>query len=79
MHMLELLARLDGPPRFPLTKPYLAIQPDPTRHDVDVIFVCVLVAHGHPRRIALVKTHALHEISRDGFPFLGTQAFAGRQ
>lgn len=75
--MLKLLGRLDGAAGFPLAQPNFPVQPYPACHDVDVILVRVLVAHGHPRRIALVKAHALHEVSRHSFPFIGAQALAG--
>jgi hypothetical protein len=77
--MLKLLGRLDGAAGFPLAQPHFPVQPYPAGHDVDVILVRVLVAHGHPRRIGLVKAHALHEVSRHGFPLLGAQALTGRQ
>lgn len=77
--MLKLLGRLDGAAGFPLAQPHFPVQPYPAGHDVYVIFIRVLVAHGHPRRIGLVKPHALHEVSRHGFPLLGAQALAGRQ
>lgn len=77
--MLKLLGRLDGAAGFPLAQPNFPVQPYPACHDVDVILVRVLVAHCHPRRIGLVKAHALHEVSRHGFPLLGAQALAGRQ
>lgn len=77
--MLKLLGRLDGAAGFPLAQPHFPVQPYPAGHDVNVILVCVLVAHGHPRRISLGKAHPLHEVSRHGFPFLGAQALAGGQ
>ena len=77
--MLKLLGRLDGAAGFPLAQPHFPVQPYPAGHDVDVILVRVLVAHGHPRRIGLVKAHALHEVSRHGFPLFGAQALTGRQ
>jgi hypothetical protein len=77
--MLKLLGRLDGAAGFPLAQPNFPVQPYPAGHDVDVILVRVLVAHCHPRRIGLVKAHALHEVSRHGFPLLGAQALTGRQ
>jgi hypothetical protein len=77
--MLKLLGRLDGAAGFPLAQPDLPVQPDPAGHDVNVILVRVLVAHGHPRRMGRVEAHVLHEISRRGFPLLGAQALAGGQ
>lgn len=76
---LKLLGSLDGAAGFPLAQPHFPVQPYPAGHDVNVILVRVLVAHGHPRRIGLVKPHALHEVSRHGFPLLGAQALAGGQ
>lgn len=46
---------------------------------MDVVFVGVLVAHGHPWRGVLVKAHALHEVARHGLPLVGAQALAGGQ
>ena len=77
--MLKLLGRLDGAAGFPLAQPHFPVQPYPAGHDVDVILVRVLVAHGHPRRIGLVKANALHEVSSHGFQILGAQALTGRQ
>ncbi len=75
--MLKLLGRLDGAAGFPLAQPHFSVQPYTAGNDVNVILVRVLMTHGHPRRIALVKVHALHEVSRYGFPFLCAQALAG--
>jgi hypothetical protein len=77
--MLKLLGRFDGAAGFPLAQPHFPVQPYPAGDDVYVILVRVLVAHGHPRRIVLVKPHMLHEVSRHGFPLLGAQALARRQ
>jgi len=75
----KLLGYFNGATGFPLAQPHFPVQPYPAGHDVDVILVRVLVAHGHPRRIGLVKAHALHEVGRHGFPLLGAQALTGRQ
>lgn len=77
--MLKRLGSLDGAAGFPLAEPHFTVQRYPAGHDVNMILARVLVAHGHPRRIGLVKTHSLHEVSRHGFPLLGAQALTGRQ
>lgn len=76
--MLKLLCRIDGASGLPLSQPDLPVQPHPTCQYVDVVLVRVLMAHGHPRRISLVKTHALHEVSHYGLPLLAAQSLAGR-
>ena len=77
--MLKLLGRFDGTAGFPLAQPNFPVQTYTAGHDVYVILVRVVVAHGHPWRIGLVKAHSLHEVRRHGFPFLGAQALTGRQ
>jgi hypothetical protein len=79
MLALEGLRCFDRAARFPLSKPYFPGQGNTTCNDVNVILARILVAHGNPRRIGLVETHALHEVSRHGFPLLGAQALAGGQ
>jgi len=78
MLALKLLSHFNRAAGLPLAQPHFPVQPDTARDDVNVVFIGVLVTHGHPRCV-LAEAHALHEVSRHGFPFLGTQALAGRQ
>jgi len=75
--MFKFLGCHDRAAGLPLSQPNLAVQPYATGQDVNVILVRVLVAHGHPGRITLIKSHALHEITRHDFPFFSGQALAG--
>ena len=76
MLTLKGLRGLDGASRFPLAKPDLTIKGNAAGHNVDVVVLCVLVAHGHPRRVGQVEPHALHEIGGHGLPLLAIDMFA---